>query len=243
MRERAAGDIITIDVISWTVTGQELRDARKARGWTQAELAVRLGVSQGYVCLLERNQRPVPDRLAQRLASLLNLSPSRRPISSSTAPLEVDAATRALGTLGYPGFAHYRQRPTLNPAELLLRVLRTPELDARVVEALVWVALTYFDLDWEWLTREAKVNDLQNRLGFLVTLARQLAERKGRAEAAVRLAAPEQALGHSRLQREDAFRLSMTEAERRWLRQHRPPEAAQWNVLTNLSATDLTHGA
>ena len=66
---------------------------------------------------------------------------------------------------------------------------------------------------------------------------------RGRAEAAVRLAAPEQALGHSRLQREDAFRLSMTEAERRWLRQHRPPEAAQWNVLTNLSAADLAHGA
>ncbi len=144
--------------------------------------------------------------------------------------------------LGYPGFAHYRQRHTLNPAELLLRVLRAPELDARVVEALVWVALTYSDLDWEWLTREAKVNDLQNRLGFLVTLARQSAERTGSPEVARRLAVPEQTLGYSRLQREDAFRPSMTEAERRWLRQHRPPEAAQWNVLTNLSAADLAHG-
>ena len=224
------------------MTGQELRDARKERGWTQADLAGRLGVSQGYVCLLERDQRSVPGRLAQRLASLLNLSPSRRPLSATMAPLEADAATRALGTLGYPGFAHYRQRHTLNPAELLLRVLRTPELDARVVEALVWVVLTYPDLDWEWLTREAKVNDLQNRLGFLVTLARQLAERTERTEAAERLALPEQALEYSRLQREDAFRPSMTEAERRWLRQHRPPEAAQWNVLTNLSAADLAHG-
>jgi transcriptional regulator with XRE-family HTH domain len=224
------------------MTGQELRDARKARGWTQAELAGHLAVSQGYVCLLERDQRPVPGPLAQKLASLLNLSPNRRPLGSSTAPLEADAATRALGTLGYPGFAHYRQRQTLNPADLLLKALRTPELDARVVEALVWVALTYADLDWEWLTREAKVNDLQNRLGFLVTLARQLAEGAGSADAAARLALPEEALGHSRLLREDAFRPSMTEAERRWLREHRPPEAVHWNVLTNLSAGDLVHG-
>lgn len=224
------------------MTGRGLRDARKEQGWTQAELAGRLGVSQGYVCLLERDQRAIPGRLGQRLASLLNLSPSRRPLSSSTAALEADAATRALGTLGYPGFAHYRQRQTLNPAELLLRALRTPELDARVVEALVWVALTYPDLDWEWLTREARVNDLQNRLGFLVTLARQLAERTGNADAALRLALPEQVLGHSRLLREDAFRPSMTDVERRWLRQNRPPEATHWNVLTNLSAGDLAYG-
>jgi hypothetical protein len=158
------------------------------------------------------------------------------------APLDSNAATRALGTLGYPGFAHHRQRLRLNPAELLLRALRTPELDARVVEALAWVALTYPDLDWDWLTRQVKVDDLQNRLGFLVTLARQLAEQMGDAEAAGRLAVPEQALGLSRLQREDAFRPSMTDAERRWLRQHRPPEAVHWNVLTNLSADDLAHG-
>jgi len=224
------------------MTGQELRDARKARSWTQAELAVRLSMSQGYVCLLERGQRSVPRRLTQKLANLLNLSPSRRPLSATKAPLEAEAATRALGTLGYPGFAHHRQRQTLNPAEVLLRVLRAPELDARIVEALAWVALTFSDLDWEWLTREAKVNDLQNRLGFLVTLARQLAERTGNAEAAGRLVVPEQSLGHSRLLREEAFRPSMTEAERRWLRQHRPPEASHWNVLTNLSAADLTHG-
>ena len=225
------------------MTGRELRDARKKRGWTQADVANRLGVSQGYVCLLERGQRSVPSRLAQRVAGLLNLSPTSRPLSATMAPLEIDAATRALGTLGYPGFAHYKQRHTLNPAELLLRALQAPELDARLVEALVWVALTYSDLDWEWLTREAKVNDLQNRLGFLVALARQLAERTGSVEAAERLAARERVLEHSRLQREDAFRPSMTEAERRWLRQHRPPDAVHWNVLTNLTAGDLAHGA
>src|SRR5689334_24327055 len=102
-------------MLYYLMTGQALRDARKKRGWTQADLAGRLGVSQGYVCLLERDQRSVPGRLAQRLASLLNLSPSRRPLSATMTPLEADAATHALGTLGYPGFAHYRQRQSLNP--------------------------------------------------------------------------------------------------------------------------------
>jgi hypothetical protein len=44
------------------------------------------------------------------------------------------------------------------------------------------------------------------------------------------------------LQREDAFRLSMTEAERRWLRQHRSPEAMRWNMLTTLNAGELARG-
>jgi hypothetical protein len=105
-----------------------------------------------------------------------------------------------------------------------------------------WVALTYANLDWEWLVRQAKVEDLQNRLGFLVTLARQLAEQRDNAEAVARLTRAEQALEYSRLQREDAFRVSMTEAERRWLREHRSPEATRWNVLTNLNAGELARG-
>ncbi|MGE3512691.1 MAG: hypothetical protein AB7N65_27835 [Vicinamibacterales bacterium] len=144
-----------------------------------------------------------------------------------------------MASLGYPGFVYRRTRQRLNPAEALLRTLKSAELDARLVEALVWVAVTYADLDWDWVVRQAKVEDLQNRLGFLVTLARQVAEQKGHAEAVAALTRAEQALEYSRLQREDAFRASMTEAERRWLRQHRSPEAMHWNVLTNLSASEL----
>jgi hypothetical protein len=51
----------------------------------------------------------------------------------------------------------------------------------------------------------------------------------------------------SRLQREAAFRESMTDAERRWLREHRPSQAAHWNMLstiTNMNIdTDNTRGA
>ena len=37
----------------------------------------------------------------------------------------------------------------------------------------------YHDLDWDWLIREAKVRDAQNRLGFIVTLGRRIAEKRG----------------------------------------------------------------
>ncbi len=38
----------------------------------------------------------------------------------------------------------------------------------RLAEALPWVVLTYPDMDWPWLTREVKLQDAQNRLGFVV---------------------------------------------------------------------------
>lgn len=220
------------------MSGPDLRNARRERAWTQAELADRLGVTQAYVCLLERNRRAVPRRLAKKLASVLKLSPTTLPVGSRDA-LKADEATAALGAVGYPGFTYLRKRPLLNPAELLLRVLRHRDVDARVVDALPWVLVTYPDLDWNWLVREAKVDDRQNRLGFLVSVARQLAELRGENETAQKLAEQEQTLEGSRLQREDAFRESMTHAERRWLREHRPSQAAHWNMLSTVNAGEL----
>jgi transcriptional regulator with XRE-family HTH domain len=223
------------------VTGTEVRDARTQRGWRQVELATRLGVSQGYVSLLEGSRRPVPRRLAPRLAKMLNLSASTLPlpVESDATPLDSEAAARALGALGYAGFRYLGRRRPLNPAEVAVRVLRSRDVEARVVEALPWLLVRYPDLDWRWLVREAKADDLQNRLGFLVTVARQLAERKGESDTAQKLAVRERELEGSRLQREDAFRDAMTDAERRWLREHRPAAAAHWNVLTNLTADAL----
>jgi transcriptional regulator with XRE-family HTH domain len=221
------------------MSGADLRDARRERKWTQAELADKLGVTQAYVCLLERNRRVVPRPLAKRLASVLQLSPRTLPMSAGRASLKAAEATSALGAVGHPGFAYLRNRRPLNPADLLLRALRATDVDARVVEALPWVLVKYPDLDWAWLVREAKVDDLQNRLGFLVSVARQLAELRGETATAKRLAEQEQALERSRLQREGAFRESLTDAERRWLREHRPPHAAHWNMLSTVNAAEL----
>jgi hypothetical protein len=45
----------------------------------------------------------------------------------------------------------------------------------------------------------------------------------------------------SRLQREGAFRESLTDAERLWLRENRPPDAAHWNMLSTVNAPELAN--
>ena len=88
------------------------------------------------------------------------------------------------------------------------------------------------------------MHDLQNRLGFVLTLARRVAGRRGEHETSARLAALEQRLNRSRLAREDTLcRESMTTTERQWLASHRPPEAQHWNLLTDLDPEHLPHAA
>jgi hypothetical protein len=92
--------------------------------------------------------------------------------------------------------------------------------------------------------REAKMRDAQNRLGFLVTLGRQIAGKRGDGAAAARLRKVEQALDRARLVREDTLcQESLSEAERRWLRRKRSREARHWNLLTDLDSGSLPYAA
>jgi DNA-binding XRE family transcriptional regulator len=56
----------------------DFRATREARGWTQRELAKRIGCSLGTVTLIERGQRPISDRLRARIqkAGIVLLSPN-----------------------------------------------------------------------------------------------------------------------------------------------------------------------
>ena len=160
------------------MTGAEVRAARERRGWQQDELAERLGVSQGYVSLLESGRRSVPKRLAAKLVSLLSMSPSALPVSTPK-PLPSQQAARGLGRLGYPGFAYLRSGAKVNPMEVLLGTLLADDVDARVVEGLPWLLVRYPDVDWDRLVAFAKQHEAQNRLGFLVALASRVAAAKG----------------------------------------------------------------
>jgi hypothetical protein len=100
--------------------------------------------------------------------------------------------------------------------------------------------LRYWTLDWRWVVREAKVRDLQNRLGFVVSLGRSLADRAEDKERARALADLEAQLDRSRLAREDTLcRASLPEPERRWLVEHRSETAKHWNLLTDWTANAL----
>jgi transcriptional regulator with XRE-family HTH domain len=224
---------------------EQLRSARQAAGLTQQQAAERLGISQAYLALLERGRRSVTARLASKAAELYGLGPSALPLESeridSWSPASLAAA---LANLGYPGFRHLRRGHKKNPALVLLGAIAARDTEVRVIEALPWLVAAYSDLDWEWLMREAKLRDVQNRLGFLVALGRQVAERRGDNLAAGKLRQIEEALDRSRLVREDTLcQDSLSDAERRWLRQTRPARARHWNLLTDLDSQSLPYAA
>jgi transcriptional regulator with XRE-family HTH domain len=223
----------------------EMREERARLGWTQQEAAPKLGVSQSYLSLLEAGFRPVTEELAKRAVKLYHSSPTALPLPESFAgPDRSEPQTLAerLAGLGYPGFSHFR-KVVHNPAEVLFDALGHNQLESRLVEALPWLVLRYAALDWAWLVPRAKLYDLQNRLGYVTQLARKLAEGAPENRDSVnRLAAPLDALEGSRLAREGTLcHDSLSNAERSWLRESRPPEAAHWNLLTDLRPEHLKY--
>jgi transcriptional regulator with XRE-family HTH domain len=237
------------------MNGQELKTARKEKRWTQQKTAAKLGVTQAYLSMLERGLRSLPLRLARKAAGLLDAPATTLPLRedpvSTAAPALRDfpavprdgseRVRRELASLGYPGFAHLPRGPKRNPAEVLLHGLNEDHLESRVTEGLPWLALHYPNLDWEWLVERAKLRDRQNRLGFVTTLASQLAEQAAN-PARKRLSEYVGVLERSRLVREDTLcHESLTAAERNWLRVNRPAEAAHWNLLTDMRVENLVH--
>lgn len=224
------------------MNGRQLKEARQQKGWTQQEAAKHLGVSQTYLSLLESGLRGLPAHLVKMFSKVYKLSPLSLPFhgEASWPTLNADALARELAGLGYPGFAYMKTKATWNPAELLVVAL-SRDLDRVTAEALPWVALKYHDMDWQWVIRESKLRDTQNRLGFAVTLAREVAEQKPDSATAEHLRAVEMSLQSSRLARTDTFcHENMTQSERKWLQKRRTPEARQWNLLSDLAPEHLT---
>lgn len=220
--------------------GARLKRARRELGLTQAQVAERLAVTQAYVSMLERGRRAVPSVLKVKVEAAYRVEETTFSRSATDRSGEV---AKSLATLGYEPLGYLRSHRRLNPGEVLLEALRESDLESRVVEGLPWVLLRYPDLDWHWLLREAKLADVQNRLGFVVSLARQVAELHQDAARAGQLQEREELLRRSRLAREDTLcHESLTQAERRWLREQRSPEAHYWNLLTGLRANQLSYG-
>ena len=215
----------------------ELKQTRLKRGHTQQVAAARLGVTQAYFSMLENGERKPSSMLARKLMREYGLSPTVLPVSDD--PLNATPVFMAgeLAALGYPGFAHLRRgSKQVNPAQFLLTALAQNNLEARVAEGLPWLVFRYPNMDWHWLNTQARTQNLQNRLGFTVTLAKLVSQN------AV-LEAPEQALVESKLAKEDSFCRTLNEAERRWLREHQSEEARQWNLLSDLTPDQLRYVA
>jgi len=215
----------------------ELKAARLKSRLNQNATAAKLSVSQPYLTMLENGKRRLTPKLVGRARRLFNLPPTVLPL-----PAAPEAGHRFcpqtfaedLSALGYRGFAYLRpRRRPKNPAEVVLEGLAQADLEARLLEALPWLLVQYPDMDFDWLVSQAKQRDLQNRLGFVATLAEEVAESK-KSQAAERLRHLVRTLQKSRLAREDTLgRSSMSARERRWLEENRPEEAKNWNLLTD----------
>jgi transcriptional regulator with XRE-family HTH domain len=229
------------------VLSDTLRTVRRKAGLTEIQAAARMGISQSYLAMLERGQRRVTAPLARKFRQLYQLSPALLPLPGEYTPNQgVDAQSLAtqLASLDYPGFAYLGQGPSeLHPAKILLDGLAHDELEARMVEALPWLLIRYWEMDMVWLIRQAKLSDLQNRLGFTATLARRALENSAvpNAEREAALKTLESDLAGSRLAKEDTFMKRVNEQEREWLRESRSQEARFWNLLTDWHPEHLSY--
>ncbi len=162
--------------------------------------------------------------------------------TTSDRTLETELAL-SLAALGYPAFSHIRRESLRqSPREVLFTALATDNLDIRLIEALPWLILTFPDVLNPDLLGRIVAKNLQNRLGYLVNLAEQLANKKGTTEKAKQIASARSELKELRLPTEDTLcHSSLTEVEKRWLRLHRPPEAEMWNLLTDLRIEHLSY--
>jgi transcriptional regulator with XRE-family HTH domain len=229
------------------VTAEQWMTGRLNAGLTQVSAARSLNVSQPYLSQLETGLRAAGADLACQAASLYALPPTVLPLPEALDVPEVqpDCLQQDLAALGYPGFEHLRSRAPSNPAKVVLSALVKPDLDTRLTEALPWVICAYSDLDWAWLRDRAKLRNAQNKLAYVVNLARETVRvSAGNRNAVHALSGWLEDLEDARLAREGTLcRDSMPERERGWLRENRPPGAVHWSLLTSLTAGQLPYAA
>jgi hypothetical protein len=179
----------------------------------------------------------VTAKLARKAVRLFKLSPVLLPpTGKNPSVVTVNELVRDLSRLGYPGFSYLRGGWMKNPSEVLLAALARPDLDSRVAEALPWLLLNYPEVDSDWLLTRARLLNLTNRLGFVVDLARRVAENSDKTDAPRYRALTQlsDSLRLSRLDAEDTLgQESLTDAERDWLRANRSEDAKFWHLLTN----------
>jgi transcriptional regulator with XRE-family HTH domain len=225
------------------MTPHEFKSARLNKGWNQTRAAAKLGVSQAHLNCLERGKRRLTPELVRHATSVYGLSPETlpTPVAFTQQPVDDQMLTEMLARLEYPGFAYMTTRThKKNPSEFLLMALSQQSLDARVAAGLPWVALK-FAQSAPWLVENARKFNLQNRLGFVVTLAKRVAESHNSSRL-LELSQLQQTLDESRLVKEDFLpRPPRTESEKEWLRNNRTQDAAHWNLLTRMRPEHLQY--
>ena len=225
------------------MTAHGFKSARLAKGWNQTQAAAKLGISQAHLNCLEQAKRRLTPDLVRRAAVAYDLSPEVLPTSETYTPEPMgnQRLTEMLARMEYPGFVYLATKTRKkNPSEFLLTALSQQSLDARVAAALPWVVFKFAKAN-SWLVENARKFNLQNRLGFVVALAKRVAETQNYTQLSD-LSELERKLDESRLVKEDFLpRPPRTESEKEWLRANRTQDAAHWNLLTRMRLEHLQY--
>ena len=228
---------------------REIQVYRSREHLSQARLAKALGVSQAYVSQLENGARKVSRKLAARLAAL----PKLHQLPATVFPEDLENLDQFdrdlfadLASLGYDGRGAVENHKPKNPAAVIVSILKRRQVAPSVMAAIPWILLTFPDINAQWLVDHARLNNLQNRLGFLLDLAYELAEARLAAgkfdeEHLVRLEAMRGQLESSRLANDDTLARELTPTERQFFNEHRSETARHWNLLTGLTREQLPY--
>lgn len=146
---------------------KKLREIRLDRGWTQAELAARLGLSQARLSVIERGGGTISAEQFIALLALSNVS-----IDDFLPQANADAAFQnALARLGAHGLREYpdtlpstRLANTRNAIREILVAPDSPRLVAALAPVLIW---NIDNLNLHALHRELCILGLGHRLGWL----------------------------------------------------------------------------
>lgn len=149
-----------------------------------------------------------------------------------------------LASAGYPGFAHCSMSANIIAEEVLCDALLQTNLDCRVIEGLPWLIWKLWATDFSPVIAFATFHNVQNRLGFLVSLARQLSEQGNNTDRTAKLIAVEGQLITRRLTKEDFFfREVQQPLEYEYLRKVRSSVAKVWRLVTDLKVEHLDYEA
>lgn len=161
-----------------TAIGRELRELRQERRWTQAELAGRLGVSQGWLSRIEKGEASLSAEQLLYAARIFNASVDRF-LPKKRGP----AASQIQNALARLGAVHLVETEDVLPSEhlseavnVILEVLSAPE-SPRHVSGIAPVLVEQIPhLDLRRLRARLAEAGLARRLGWLLDNAKQAIE-------------------------------------------------------------------
>jgi transcriptional regulator with XRE-family HTH domain len=228
------------------VTGDELKNARKASAWTQAQAAARLGVTQAYLSMVERGERAVSSELASKAVEVFEVPATSLPLTEYR-PGAHDAGFFPVDA-GKPGLSGIRLSAQFGPIESGGSAdggvgLGRSGLTGHRGAGMAATGLPASELGLA--DRECKVaGSTEPAWDLWLSWRGRPQRREGHSQLEEELAVRVAKLEPSRLVKEDTLcRESMTRAERAWLRDHRPKSAEHWNLLTDLTVEQLDHVA